>query len=184
MDKQLSVFNLKCLKCSGNLQITDRVSEFACQYCGAFQIVVRHGGIVTLELISEKIDRVQNSVNAASAELKIQRLNFELKELDETYEKLETSLAQMKSSINPLAVTIIAASFIPFFISAAYTGSIIPIIPGIILSTIFFGLWRKKINKLDSDFNRSKINLDKKAVEIKEEISQQEKILNRPLRET
>ena len=177
MSPNISIFNLKCLNCGANLKINERISEFACRYCGAFQMVVKHGGIVTLELISDKIDRVQRSVNATSAELKIQRLTSELRELDEIYEKLETSLNEMKSMINPIAVTIIAAFFIIFFIVGTYTGSIIPMIFGIILSAVSFVLWRKKMNQLDSGFNRSKTNLDKKAAEIKDQISGQEKIL-------
>lgn len=177
MKETVSVVNLKCLNCGANLEISNNISEFACSYCGANQIVHRSGGIVTLELLSSKIDRVQSSIDKTAAELKIQRYKGELQELEEKHTNLDESAIKMKSMINPLAITLMVAAVFPFLILAGYTSSPIPLILGGAVEVILFIIWRNQINKIDLKFGRTSKALIEKGVQLRKKILELEKIV-------
>ncbi|HMS42509.1 MAG TPA: hypothetical protein PKE69_19925 [Pyrinomonadaceae bacterium] len=176
MNETVSFVKLKCLNCGANLNISDKIFDFACQYCGANQIVNRVGGIVALELLSGKIDRVQNSVDKTAIELKIVRYKNDLEELEEKHNKLNESAVGMKSMINPIAITIMVCVFIPFLIVSANVGSGIPLVLAGIIAFVIFIFWRKKINKIDSEFERTSKAMIEKGVQLKKKIIELEKI--------
>lgn len=177
MDETLAQVYLNCLKCGAKLRITNNIYEFACQYCGTPQIVGRAGGIVVLKFLSDKIDHVQISVDKNTALLTIRKLTNELQELEERHTKLDEATVQMKRIINPLAITLMGAVFFGFFVAAAFTNSIIPLLFGGIVTFIIFFLWRKKIDGIDADFERGAKPMIKKGIEIKKKIAELEKIL-------
>ena len=177
MRETLSFVNLNCLNCGAKLKITDNIFEFACQYCGATQIVERTGGIVALKFLSDKLDRVQSSVDRTAAELKIQRLKNELEELEEKHTELDEITIQLKSTVNPIAATVFVSVLAAFLLVTAYTGSIIPLLIGGIVAFIIFWLWRMYINRIDSEFDKSAKPLIEKGIEIKRKIAELEKIV-------
>jgi hypothetical protein len=60
---------------------------------------------------------------------------------------------------------------------AAYVGSIVPVILGGIIEFIIIVLWRKEVNRIDSDFNNSSKPMVEKGIELKREIIRLEKIV-------
>jgi len=178
MNDTLSFVNLNCLNCGANLKITNNIFEFACQHCGATQIVERSGGIVALKLLSDKIDRVQESIDKTAAELKIQRLKSELAKIGEKHTKLEEVTNQLKSFVNPFAIALIVATAAPSILFAAYTNSIFPLLIGGIIEFVVFLIWRKYIFRIDSEFERASKQLIEKSVELKRNIAKLEKIVD------
>lgn len=82
------VATLKCPNCGAALKIGASVTDFACAYCGAQQIVEREGGIISLRLISESVSRIQVSTDKTASELALQRLEGELFTLQQQQQKL------------------------------------------------------------------------------------------------
>lgn len=177
MKEALSFVNLNCLNCGATLNITENIFEFACQYCGANQIVERTGGIVALKFLSDKIDRVQNSVDKTAAELKIQRYKGELEDLEERHTKLEETTGQLKSMINPIAIAGMVAGFAPFLLWAAVINSIMPLLIAGVVDFVVFMMWQKYLNRIDSEFKKASTPMIEKGVELKKKITELEKIV-------
>lgn len=53
---------LTCPQCNAKLQITDDIDRFACRFCGTEHIVRRSGGIVALTAVTEKLDKIDQSI--------------------------------------------------------------------------------------------------------------------------
>jgi hypothetical protein len=83
------LLTLKCQNCGANLQIKPDTTQSACSYCGASQIVDRDGGIVSLRLVSDALQKVQVGTDRTAAELAIKRLNDEIYGLKLEIEKLD-----------------------------------------------------------------------------------------------
>ena len=178
MKETLSFVLLKCLNCGANLKISESIFEFACQYCNASQIVQRDGGIVALKFISDKIDRVQLSVDKSVVELKIQRLNKEFEELEKKHKKLDEATIQMRNLINSLFTSVTSVFTISFLILAIYISSIIFIFIGILAFSLIVWYWRWKNSGINTDFQISSKPMFEKGIAIKKEISELEKIIN------
>lgn len=73
---------LKCKSCGANLEIYSDTDHFACAYCQTEMIVRRRGGIVSLNLVTEAIKKVQQGTDKTAAELALQRLGVELTQLE------------------------------------------------------------------------------------------------------
>jgi ribosomal protein S27AE len=82
MRDQLQIINLKCPNCGAKLEVSSDMNQFLCGYCGTEQTVVRRGGTVSLQLISEAISRVQFGTDKTAAELAIRRLRDDLGALE------------------------------------------------------------------------------------------------------
>jgi hypothetical protein len=177
MKETLAFINLNCLNCGANLQITENIFEFACQYCGATQIVERTGGIVALKFLSDKIDRVQNSVDKTAAELKSQRYRGELEDLESRLISLDETTTQLKSTVNPIAMAIMVAILAAFLLTAVYVGSIIPLLIGGAVELIVFLLWRKYLSRIDSEFEKAAAPMIERGIELKKSIVELEKIV-------
>lgn len=177
MEETGTFVNLNCLNCGARLKINDNIFEFACQYCGVSQIVQRSGGIVALKFLSDKIDRVQNSVDKTAGELKIQRLQRAIEVIEEKHRKLVDARVQLKSHVNPIAIAAIVAIAAPFLLAASYTGSIILLLICGIAEFIFIWLWRLYINRIDFEFDRGSKPLIEKGVELRREITRLKKIV-------
>lgn len=107
---------LSCKSCGGRLEITSDLDRFACAYCGTEQIVNRRGGVVSLELVSEKLDGMKVGIDRTAAELAIIRLTNELQELHiqattlfETISELKDTLTNASSQKCELEETVLLA---------------------------------------------------------------------------
>ncbi len=177
MIETVSFVNLKCLNCGANLKITENIFEFACQYCGASQIVQRTGGIVALKFLSDKIDRVQNLVDKTAAELKIQRLNNQIDDLEEKHTKLLEATNNIKSAIYWVAVILLFAIAIVTIAISAGIGTLIGFLIGAIVGLTEFFILRKLLKMMEADFNRASKPRIEKGIELKREIAKLKKIV-------
>ena len=73
------------------------METFACGYCGASQIVERHGGTVSLKLVNDAIQKVQQGTDKTAAELAIKRLT---KDLNDVGQALQNNRIQRFRSID------------------------------------------------------------------------------------
>lgn len=90
---------LSCKSCGGRLEITSDLDRFACAYCGTEQIVNRRGGVVSLELVSEKLDGMKVGIDRTAAELAIIRLTNELQELHIQATTLFETISELKDTL-------------------------------------------------------------------------------------
>ena len=81
----LAAVPIKCANCGSNLEVTVEMTNFACGYCGASQIVERFGGTISLKLVSDAINRVQAGTDKTAAELALKRLSKELMEVEQAW---------------------------------------------------------------------------------------------------
>lgn len=177
MEDSLAFVNLNCLNCGANLKITESIFEFACQYCGATQIVERAGGVVALRYFSDKIDRVQTSVDKTHTELKLQRLISDLEDLEERHARIKEAIEKLKSMINPIAISVLVVIAVTFFVITAFTNSIFPLLFGGAIEFIIFWLWRIYIHRLDADYNKTVQPLRVKSLTIREKIAELENLV-------
>jgi len=176
MEKSVSVVNLNCLNCGAKLKITDNIFEFACQYCGATQMVEREGGIVALKFLSDKIDRVQSLVERTSAEIKIQRLAGELREIEKKHADLEEVTWQLTSFVHRLALPMFSLVIFVFFVAAVLSGSVLPVVLGGIVAFLVFFAWRWKISRINEEYESAARLMNERKLEITGKMSELEKI--------
>jgi predicted RNA-binding Zn-ribbon protein involved in translation (DUF1610 family) len=177
MNSTLTSVNLKCLNCGANLRIGSSVVEFACEYCGASQIVDRDGGVVALRLLSEKVDRIQDTVDRTAAELAIQGLTDELDDLETNFNRLEESTSAQGDLLRQGFFMLFGLICI-ISIGVGTFSSVFGIAVAI-AGFIWLAVLRKgRISRLDSDFEKQSKPLIDKGVAIKKSIIEYEKIVN------
>lgn len=86
---------LTCPSCGSRLQVTSDLERFACSYCGGEMVVRRSGGIVSLAPVVEGLNRVvagvaqvSHGVDQTAAELAIQRLRQNLRDLEQAWDRV------------------------------------------------------------------------------------------------
>jgi tetrahydromethanopterin S-methyltransferase subunit B len=139
-------------------------------------MVIRDGGAVALQLLSDKIDRVQSTVDRTAAELALQRLGREFDELSEKHVKLEDLAAEMKKSIDQLfylGFPVAGGVTLACFFSSAALG----IILGIVLIGGVVTLWLHKRKENDTEMQLNAKPLFDKGIEIKKKIVELEKFI-------
>jgi predicted RNA-binding Zn-ribbon protein involved in translation (DUF1610 family) len=176
MKQTLSFVSLKCLNCSANLKISQNITQFACEHCGAAQIVVRDGGVVALQMLSDKIDRVQNTVDKTAAELALQRFGKEFDELTEKHARLEDLAAEMKKYVDQaffLGLGVIVVVTLVCLVNSLIVG----IILGVVLTGGAITAWLNKRKSIDAEMQSNSKPLISKAIEIKKKMVELEKII-------
>ena len=176
MKQTLSAVSLKCLNCGANLKISQNITQFACEHCGAAQIVIRDGGIVALQMLSDKIDRVQNTVDKTAAELALQRFGREYDELSEKHARLEDLTAEMKKSIDRLFYFGFLVACV-VTLACLFNSAALGIILGIVLIGGAITLWLHKRKEIDAEMNLNSKPLFEKGIEIKKKIIELEKFI-------
>lgn len=118
--KSAPLMTLKCASCGSNLQISDDMTVFNCQYCGAKQMVNRSGGHVELSIITEAVKNIQVSGEKTASELALSRLK---KDYEAALYNLANfdSQAQIKEAGQAGAFFIkILLTIIMFFVGAVF----------------------------------------------------------------
>lgn len=84
MSSQIQIVSMDCVKCGAMLEIHPDMEHFSCGYCGASLMVERKGGAVVLKLkqLVEAVAKVQIGTDKTAAELAINRLLEEKKEIE------------------------------------------------------------------------------------------------------
>ena len=72
---------LTCPACGGKLELNNTIDRFACAHCGIEHAVSRGGGIVSLQPVIDRLQRIQSGTDRTAAELALQRLRGERSEL-------------------------------------------------------------------------------------------------------
>jgi hypothetical protein len=179
MEGSISSVTLKCLNCGANLRIGAKVVEFACEYCGASQAVEREGGVVCLRLLSAKIDYIKDTVDRTAAGLAIHRLNGELDDLEEKYNRLEGAHINQKEMVKQLFWGLFVVAFVSGLLVSAYAGSLVPVVLFAFAGGIgLFFLRRFVISGMIADFEKASKNLIEGGVEIRKRINNHERIVN------
>lgn len=176
-----NMINLTCPNCSGALKITSDMDRFACGYCGTEQIVKREGGTVALELV-KKIDQLQTSVDRSNAELAIQRLTREIKELEAEQESLDEISDPVMLKIAGIIGGILAGLVCLFYCPILFWGLLnsSPSSPFLIGATVFIllsllSLAANAYLKV-SVYNRYKAKMDKIDLALDTKTSELKKI--------
>ena len=78
----MKVVSLNCANCGARLEIGPDIDQFACSYCGAQQVVVRSGGIVSLRKLATTLDEVKQATNRTASELALRRLQAEIASIE------------------------------------------------------------------------------------------------------
>lgn len=91
----MKAYALKCPGCGAALKVGETVDSFACAYCAASVRVERGGGIVSLQLLTDAIAKVQTGTDRTAAELALVRLNAKLSRIRRDVQELE------KQSLDP-----------------------------------------------------------------------------------
>lgn len=68
---------LTCPACGGKLELSSSIEQFACAHCGTEHVVNRSGGIISLQPLTEGLQRIQKGTDRTAAELALQRLRAE-----------------------------------------------------------------------------------------------------------
>ena len=177
MDEQISVVKLNCLNCGATLKIAPSLFEFACRYCGASQIVERGGGTIALKMLSDRIDRIEDSVEKNSAEIRFQKKIKELQNLEEKRENFFNKTEETEMSQNP----VIALAMGGIILFAAYLtiriNSVIPIILAVITVIFIYLFWKKKLKEKDAKFEKSLKSYDDEIIKLKSGIAELERII-------
>jgi hypothetical protein len=176
MEQTLSFALLKCLNCGANLKISQNITQFACEHCGAAQMVVRDGGIVALQMLSDKIDRVQSTVDKTAAELALQRFGREFDELSEKHARLEDLAVEMKKLIDQLFLFGFLVACVVTLV-CLFNSAVVGIIIGIVLIGGVITLWLNKRKEINTELQLNAKPLISKGIEIKKKMVELEKLL-------
>jgi predicted RNA-binding Zn-ribbon protein involved in translation (DUF1610 family) len=190
MNEQITVLTLKCLQCGASLEIKNSVSQFACGYCGANQIVERSGGAVSLSLITDAIYQVRAGTDKTAAELAIVRLQNELHQLEyhHAYQaKLDDNSIELrrKQATGNIALGVIFSFLAWVFISLAVQNILITILLLCVSGIIIYLVRSKSIASMDRDTKnmeqQKKINLqpiEYHIQELNQKLAHQKQIAN------
>lgn len=117
------VISLKCANCGAALEVNDTVGHLACGYCGVQQMVERKGGAVWLT-VEAAIHRVQAGTDRTAAELALQRLAVEHRQVVDYLGTLRAKRAALQGSyIGPAVAWIITLGIIMLVIGGKVVGS-------------------------------------------------------------
>ena len=177
MDEQVSFVKLNCLNCGASLNITSNLFEFACQYCGATQIVERSGGTIALKMLSDRIDRIEDSVEKTAAEIKLQKTVRELEKLEKKKQQFIEKSEQKETARNPLIAVVMGGGIILSGFLAFQLNSVIPIVLVIIVEVIIFWYLNKTIRKEDASFQETLNSYEEKITQTKFEINELKKVI-------
>jgi hypothetical protein len=72
---------LSCPTCGAKLEVSKEINRFACGHCGNEHIVIRSGGMVSLNPVGEDLKQIQKGTDQTAAELAIRRLTNEISSL-------------------------------------------------------------------------------------------------------
>lgn len=161
-----STVALSCPKCGARLEITARISVFACSYCLANVMVERAGGIVSLSLV-DAVSLVQKGTDKTAAELAISRLKVDLHKAtaeledysDRTQELLNNIDRQHREQvkqykIGAVAVPIFVVLIVAALINQWFPGSSMGSIVGLFCGVGTFILIRKITTRMDNFLQR------------------------------
>lgn len=168
---------LKCPNCSAGLQISLKMSSFACGYCGASQIVERSGGVITLKLLTEAISRVEAGTDKAAAELALIRLKDELRDIETSYEKLEMNMLDQRENLLKIVklIWVGASLFCGLFF---YWNAVYFLAGWVVLSLGIVYFYLRERSKNNGIYTAGQKQLFKQGNEIKRQILQQQKIVD------
>lgn len=91
---------LSCPNCGGRLEITPNLTRFACGYCGTQVAVHRGGGVVALEPVVEGLARIQSGTDRTAAELAINRLQNEIRDLRAQQNSIRADVERARADTN------------------------------------------------------------------------------------
>ncbi len=176
----LTSITLKCSNRGANLQISPEMSNFACGYCGASQMVERSGGTVSLKLLTNAISQVQAGTDKTAAELAINRLKGGMQDLEITYDNLnlkhraEMNVIQRSFKVIWFIVSIVS------FLFAIYGGWVLVLILIIWIAASVFILYayNQQIGSEKITYIEIRQKLFEKEKEIQQRIQQHKKIVD------
>lgn len=174
----LSSITLKCANCGANLEVKAETQTFACGYCGASQMVERHGGTVSLHLLKESISKVQIGTDKTAAELAIRRIKEEMAEIDKIYKKRSFQLEQDKSNL--------AKSYVGFFVIMALIALLMTLAVSELLAAVvafliaggMFYLWSKTNASLEQKNSPQITSLKNQYKSLQTNLAKQKEIVN------
>ena len=135
MTQNSKSYLLKCLNCGANLEIPTSVSLLVCSYCNCTQNVIKEGGIVSLRILNEKVEKIENKVNLYEKQIKLLDLKQKLHQLQNEQEdffvKMEKDSAEHLKNLSFMILPVILI-FLAFL---SYT-----IAPSILLLLVLFAV--------------------------------------------
>jgi hypothetical protein len=179
MERAATSADLKCLNCGAKLGIGASIVEFECEDCGVFQIAERDGGVAALRLLTDKADRIQDTVGRAAAELALNRVGDELGELEAKFNDLAESHTARKEMINKLFLGIFFVICISGFVMSSYASTVVPaVLFGIAGGLGLLLIGKRIVSKMDADFEERAKVLIEKGAGIKKRTIEYGKIVN------
>lgn len=186
MSTHLRVINLKCVNCGAQLEISPDMTRFACGYCGAEQLVQRSGGTVALQAVTDAVAKVQAGTDKTAAELALFRLQAELRQLDDDYdrklktarvEKVKWPLLSNLVFLGGAVVAIIAAGLVRLISEDA---TMIVLFGIILISGLaaYMVKW-KHGEEIDDKVRRAFVQTEERKQEIRAQIAKNQEIVNR-----
>lgn len=118
MNDNIKIYSLKCANCGANLGIPENVGFFACSYCSATQTVLKGGGIVSLQMVEDKIERIEERLQQTSGLAEITNLTAKLDALNKRKVKLlaynAKNIENVKLALVILLIGVILLSFVVY----------------------------------------------------------------------
>ncbi len=176
----LPILTLKCANCGANLEVRAETETFACGYCGASQMVERHGGTVSLRLLTDSISKVQVGTDKTAAELAIRRLKEEYEDLKKSYRSLATKKSDVQKEIGTgfggicIFATVMCLTAIIFGSWIA----VFSIIMYVVILIICFVFYTKAIGKTTVKYDKLLQKLTIQGEEIQQRITKNKKIVD------
>lgn len=77
----MDLISMTCRTCGGKLRITKDTEQCICQHCGTEYLVYFNEGGITINLLSEDIQKIQASSDKTASELALTRIKKEKEEI-------------------------------------------------------------------------------------------------------
>lgn len=174
----LETINLKCANCGSNLEVKAETETFACGYCGVSQIVERHGGTISLKVLTDSISKVQIGTDKTAAELAIRRMKEEISEIDIIFRQINARMSKEKTDSSGM---FIAGFLILCIYPCCYLFTASPWIALLIITgagAVMFYFWQRKSAEIEDKYAPELNPLIEKYKLLEEKIAKQKEIVD------
>lgn len=115
MEKNINLISLKCSNCSANLELSDKLNRFICNYCGTEQLLVHGTDGYSFQRLEQKLENIEKVAEKSAAELALKRLREDLQlkmvQINAIIEDKGTKIRGVEEERELSIKTIIGAAF-------------------------------------------------------------------------
>lgn len=179
MAASVNLISLRCVNCSANLELSDKLDRFICNYCGTEQLLIHDTSGYSFKRLEDKLDKIEKATEKGNVELALKRLREDLQlkmvQLNAMEEEREQKLNQIGREREDSYKNIVAAAFFQLIILkfdfpfSTYVGLQIMVLGILLYNLRYLGILQTRKSDIFQEFmpDFERVNNEIRTLEIK-----------------